>query len=499
MQTVAEIVDAYAGTNEAPPDLDRLRINELVDEETTALGSLNAQILELRARYRELIMQRNRRKKRVRTLRAITSPLRVLPPEILSLIFMNCPRADAGTRAIRNPSPLLAPLLLVQICSRWRRVALDTPMLWTELQLVHPRNQLRDNIMLENWVSNASPLPISLSARCFYSDPLLHALTLIRRFKAVHLQLSWDSSEALASYSGCDAEILHIEIVGRTYFPAHYPAFRDSPSLRGFTLDTHGGSLLSFVLPWAQLTDLRVSEPLGFSSMTVLVQCTNLVNCTFGMMGHFIEGEDVAHHDHRTLPFLTFAHFTFWRLNETNTEEFLRPLVFPSLKTLIFDSKEERGWWLPEALADFQLRSGFELESLEIHGLSFGPEELTIVLECLPSLKSLTVIDVEGVASSVAVIHALTWNDSHSLLPQLELLKLGILQCDWPLRHLITMLKSRLDPRRVAVPGFSQLTWVSLESDIDTEALDRWWWEWKLPKAFPTLQWCFAVQGKDGP
>jgi hypothetical protein len=212
------------------------------------------------------------------------------------------------------------------------------------------------------------------------------------------------------------------------------------------------------------------------------------------MMGHFIDGEDVAHHDHHTLPFLTCARFTFRRLDDTNTEKFLRPLVFPSLKTLIFDSNEESGWWSSEAFTAFQLRSGFELESLEIRGLSFGLEELTTALECLPSLKSLTVIYVPEITTSVAVIQALTWNDSHSLLPHLELLKLGILQCDWSLRHLITMLKSRLDPRRVAVPGFSQLTWVSLESDVDTAVLDRWWWEWKLPKAFPTLQWCFGAE-----
>jgi hypothetical protein len=365
-------------------------------------------------------------------------------------------------------------------------------------------DQLRDSNMLENWVSNASPLPISLSAQCFHSDPLQHALALIHQFKTVRLQLSWDSFDAFASYSGCDAEILHIDSedpVGRhNVIRTPYPAFRDSPSLRSFTLNTHGRSLLNFVFPWSQLTDLRVSEPLGFSSLTVLVQCTSLVNCTFGILDPFPQGNDVMLHDHHTLPFLTYAHFSFELLNETNTANFLRPLVFPSLKTLIFEAIEESNEWSPEAFTAFQLRSSFELESLEIQGLSLSFGELTILLECLPSLKSLTVIYVPEITTSVAVIQALTWKDSRSLLPQLERLKLGLLQCDRSLRYLIAMLKSRLDPKRVAAPGYSQLSCLSVESNIDTEAVDQWRWESKLPKAFPSLQWCFTrvtVQGED--
>ncbi|KAJ6512007.1 hypothetical protein C8R47DRAFT_939850, partial [Mycena vitilis] len=116
-------------TNHPPSDSDRIRINGLLHEDVAALAALNAEISGLRTRYKELVILRNRRRKRVQTLRAIVSPLRLLPPEILSLIFMNCPRADTEG-AIQNPSPLLAPLLLVQICSRWRHVALDTPRLW---------------------------------------------------------------------------------------------------------------------------------------------------------------------------------------------------------------------------------------------------------------------------------------------------------------------------------------------------------------------------------
>ncbi|KAJ7134286.1 hypothetical protein C8R44DRAFT_770080 [Mycena epipterygia] len=159
MQTVADIIDSYADMNDPQSDFD-----PTADLWSTVLASLDVRISELR----QLISLRNERRKNTTKLRAITS-LRHLPPEILSLISMNCPHVEVEV-AIRNPSPLLAPLLLTQVCSRWRRIVQDRPVLWTELQLVLVNgNKPRDTVML----TNGHPMHPHYLYLCLWSATIL--------------------------------------------------------------------------------------------------------------------------------------------------------------------------------------------------------------------------------------------------------------------------------------------------------------------------------------
>ncbi|KAJ7465295.1 hypothetical protein FB451DRAFT_433857 [Mycena latifolia] len=508
MQTAVEIIDAYANTNDPtpPPDIDRTHIYQLVNEETVALTSLDAEIAELRTRLKVLTSLRNTRREIVKKLRTITSPLRLLPPEILSLIFMECPRAEV-TETIKNPSPRLAPLLLVQICSRWRQIAMDTSALWTEFQLVSVRrNKPRDTGLLTRWAANASPLPVSLAVECHYPDLLQHAFAQIRRFNALRLQLFPASVCALGaqdSSDGLDVEDLRVDIADRylNTRTGSYSAFANSPSLRSFTLKCYNApqlsNLLKFSLPWSQLTNMHISESLSIACLIVFMQCTNLVNCKFGMLETWDDNGALPVNP-ATFPFLTNAHFTFECFNHWTMHRFLPPLIFPSLKHLVLESSDETWQWSQTQFSSFQFRSGFTLETLHLDGILLdNPEELRALLEGLPSLKDFTIMLIEDRRDAVGVFLALTWDGVHSLLPRLERLKIGLFQSDVSLRFCIAMLKSRLAPEGSAVPAVSELKFVWLESDVASEPLDRWWWEWKLPRVFPTLEWKFTRWGTD--
>ncbi|KAJ7462172.1 hypothetical protein FB451DRAFT_984279, partial [Mycena latifolia] len=53
-------------------------------------------------------------------------PILTLPPEITSENFVNClPNINNS-----QPDPLKAPLLLLNICSTWKKFVLSTPALW---------------------------------------------------------------------------------------------------------------------------------------------------------------------------------------------------------------------------------------------------------------------------------------------------------------------------------------------------------------------------------
>ncbi|KII91818.1 hypothetical protein PLICRDRAFT_105807, partial [Plicaturopsis crispa FD-325 SS-3] len=67
--------------------------------------------------------------------KAVFSPFRRLPAELLSEVFVHCLPPDSAPSPYAPPlssGPALgsAPLLLMSVCKRWRAVALSTPRLW---------------------------------------------------------------------------------------------------------------------------------------------------------------------------------------------------------------------------------------------------------------------------------------------------------------------------------------------------------------------------------
>ncbi|KAF8180600.1 hypothetical protein BJ912DRAFT_980896, partial [Pholiota molesta] len=59
------------------------------------------------------------------------NPISGVPYDVLREIFLHClPRHRLE---IRQPNTTIAPMLLCQICSSWRTVALTSPTLWSHL------------------------------------------------------------------------------------------------------------------------------------------------------------------------------------------------------------------------------------------------------------------------------------------------------------------------------------------------------------------------------
>ncbi|KAJ7695762.1 hypothetical protein B0H17DRAFT_1055504 [Mycena rosella] len=435
---------------------------------------------------------------------------------------MQCSRLETHDEVLRSASPLDAPLLLLQICSRWRHVALATPRLWGELQIdlgpgptePYPRIQL-----LKYWLANANPHPISLAAN---ATPLLHSsrqricpnmanfVRTARRFRKLHLQVNPAALCALSrERARIDVEDLRIDL--RHHLPYYfdslplqfhgsYRAFQDSELLRSFTMLSSAPArrsvLLKFILPWAQLTHLRIDERnLPLSAMGVFADCTNLVECT---LGRLIDSDDDC------LPHLTDAHFSFEPdADPFITDEFLKCLTLPSLKRLIIQSHDVDSNWAASAFTSFRLRSSFTLETLELHakGKSMQTDEFIELLECVPSLKNLTAM-IPGLNPAV-VFRALTCADPRfTLLPVLERLSFGLVNSERSasLEPLIAMVRSRHKQERAEVPAaLSRLVYLHLVSYERTPAIDRWWWELKLPKVFPELELRFEVCLPDVP
>ncbi|KAF9000433.1 hypothetical protein BDQ17DRAFT_1410312 [Cyathus striatus] len=96
-----------------------------------------------------------------------SSPTRVLPPELLAKIFIQCFDTDIFDFSPVQKNP---PLYLAQICRLWRSIALSTPQLWAEIPLLRdiPRHNKKKNItFLEQYLKRSNSCPLSVHLATF--------------------------------------------------------------------------------------------------------------------------------------------------------------------------------------------------------------------------------------------------------------------------------------------------------------------------------------------
>ncbi|KAJ7057567.1 hypothetical protein C8F01DRAFT_1306297 [Mycena amicta] len=126
-------------------------------------------------------------------------PSAKIPPEIVTEIFVCCLPASPA-----SPSPRAAPLLLSQICARWRDIALDTPELWSNIVL---KDDLKASVdILSLWSARARTIPLTFSLETqngeLGPDMLVAAMENSEHWRSVDLYLPLPSYAVLSSVSG---------------------------------------------------------------------------------------------------------------------------------------------------------------------------------------------------------------------------------------------------------------------------------------------------------
>ncbi|KIJ55768.1 hypothetical protein M422DRAFT_200116 [Sphaerobolus stellatus SS14] len=133
-----------------------------VEEVTSKINVLEEQIKDL-AKLRDELRATHE------ATSGLFAPIRRLPVEILSEIFLQC--LPPSTTYFYYPHDMLklqsitsteAPLILLGVCKRWRRIALDTPRLFTELVATNPL-PLNAAAVTNLWLDRSKVLPIDVS------------------------------------------------------------------------------------------------------------------------------------------------------------------------------------------------------------------------------------------------------------------------------------------------------------------------------------------------
>ncbi|KAF5356528.1 hypothetical protein D9758_008266 [Tetrapyrgos nigripes] len=165
-------------SNYAASDSDIPCIKTIINSSSDTLRRLNSEIQKLQTALRELEQKRDSVQTCIDAHRALLSPSRRLPVEILSEIFAHCLPRD------RNPncSQSEAPILLGRVCRTWKHVSFSTPSLWASIHIVIPilasHSVLRSLIDgrregVEPWLRRSGSLPLSISVFSEWSSTSL--------------------------------------------------------------------------------------------------------------------------------------------------------------------------------------------------------------------------------------------------------------------------------------------------------------------------------------
>ncbi|KAK6996922.1 hypothetical protein R3P38DRAFT_3068501 [Favolaschia claudopus] len=407
----------HLGTNYCPSDDEVLELKNLIAEPIRQLLTLDEEISQLQRSIEKLQEKRKTLSTYVDEHKALISPIRRIPQDVLSEIFFAC--LPTHRNCVMSASE--APVLLGRICSSWRALSLATPRLWASLHIAEPRVRsglYEDKIVqrlevMKMWLARSGQCPLSISFQCTdYVAPADDASTGIlphpvpvdvfpreivsfaRRWRHVNFTASLPALLPMATLTAADVPML--ESVGLfIHFPDENPlahfGFLDAPRISDFS--AYSGEMSTSRLSplrWNLLTNLAVKlnaweVPLTIErALELLSSCPRLRTCSFWV------GDPVIPTNTPDAP-VELLHLDTLELSVTiEGSSFLKKLYAPNLRKFVIRGNTQ------DSLPQF-LRSSISLESLDIEGPHYSKTSLLEVLRAVsPTMRHLIIRDFWG-------------------------------------------------------------------------------------------------------
>ncbi|KAF7376692.1 hypothetical protein MSAN_00086200 [Mycena sanguinolenta] len=417
------------GTNYCPTDEEILEINALLIEPTLRLKGLDDEITKLQKAIDKLGEERSRVAAYVEDHKALISPVRRLPLDIIQELFIAC--LPTHRNCVMSASE--APVLLGHICSSWRVISHTTPRLWSSLHVVEPHRNLANPTsasfeekvarrleITQTWLGRSGQCPLSISLQTAPEDtsqdgsPVVSPTSM--QFMEIllsfaprwqHIQFTTPLSLLLEIMSQFDTKVPQLETAA-FHHQGHHPLlstwgpFNMLRGARISSLSIPGAIFLPDKLPvqWSQLTTLTVSGtrwnvPPTMTSdalLRVISKCPELRCCKLMVHDSNIEGPiQISQHPIVELAFLhTLAIHCVARVAPTVSNLLMR-LSLPELRNFtMFGSAQDS-----PTLETFFARL-VRLESLRIDINIFSQNSLLETFHTLPSsIQRLRISDVE--------------------------------------------------------------------------------------------------------
>ncbi|KAJ7267506.1 hypothetical protein C8J57DRAFT_1327903 [Mycena rebaudengoi] len=374
---------------------------------------------------------------------SIVYPVLTLPSEVVSEIFI---RLNDDARA--RPSAAQAPLLLCNICSLWRTVAIRTPALWSSLELSFKFSLFGTAFLdlLELWLSRSGSHPLSLSLsydeytasnRRQRINQLVQVLMQHSpQWEDVELKLPWITE--FHQFKGNFPLLNSLAVSHPRPPPSNCPpvtAFADAtPRLARVQLAV-GCGLHPVVLPWPRLRVLRCESLHVEDCVRLLLQTKQVVEVTLYLTEAPARNSDPG-------PFVLSSLRHLHLLREERHLDLLEHLTLPALETLSISFEHHD---IPRFIS-FLSRSSCALQQIIFDAWRFNEGEL---LQCFAAMPALTELKLwrpqyftDAFLSQLA--------DPATLLPMLRSLELHhVYPIQFTMPALVGMLVSR---RKAPIP-----------------------------------------------
>ncbi|KAJ7757767.1 hypothetical protein DFH07DRAFT_819275 [Mycena maculata] len=119
-------------SNAAPSESQHKEFLREIETTTIAISEIEDKMSRLADVWNDLAAQRQTLLDLVSDDRKVLSPFRTLPNELLSEIFVRCAERELSHKWNPRTDP---EWVLVQVCSRWRAVAISTPPVWCHISI----------------------------------------------------------------------------------------------------------------------------------------------------------------------------------------------------------------------------------------------------------------------------------------------------------------------------------------------------------------------------
>lgn len=398
---------ALSTTNIPPTDIEANLLRGLMHQELREMVHLEAKPSKL--------LEKEQIQARIDSYRLALSPARLLPPELVSEIFL----LSSPLETIFPLDPMDPRLTLSHICSGWRQVALGTRKLWSDVSieppkgadmLLHPRPVIEPT---KTWFDRAHPISLALQVgRDTYPsqhgpqiDEIVSELLIpyAHRFRALKLFATstfYRSFFHLLSPGLTSIESLLVGSLNLERSEDSFMALHTAPGLRRLTLESLGVALdltpYRLGIPWHQLSYLSL-EDMWISvaeAHDIFRQCTNLVECTF----EYYLDQSLDKTDSEIV-LLNLCKLKIRLRNEwfpqasQVLDKFFCPLVLPALKNFKVKSDAPFDFQSSDPpLTSLLSRSGSRLECLCIPSIDMTGIAIRTLLKLSPSLMRLNLM-----------------------------------------------------------------------------------------------------------
>ncbi|KAL1687696.1 hypothetical protein GGG16DRAFT_18768, partial [Schizophyllum commune] len=278
-----------------PTDHEALSIRHSITSDTAALRGLDRQICQLEVILRALCIHRDDVQRNVDHKRALLSPIRCLPPEIMGIII---DFAVTSTFLRKRDSSLVKQHPVLQVCRRWRELAISMPRLWTNIVLYPCADRgWTDTLALCIERSLSLPLELALRSRrptwratidmqdyyidlpdCEWKRASVSLMGAAHRWRSMRLEMvlapSWllDRTPFFSQLKALDLRRFGSGL-------GENQLFRDCPVLDSLRLESL--DVRNVQLPWSHLKRLEIhTSPDNTSFVTALSQCPRLESLT---------------------------------------------------------------------------------------------------------------------------------------------------------------------------------------------------------------------------